>query len=438
MNIQRQYVFDTLNLYWKTNQYLIEELPIIEINHLASETLPPETKEIILPDWASDVGIYGKILVPVQYTQGDDWNKVDWIHTAFWFSNGLAERAFEEKKGSIHSYSYRLTGWNEDLWNYAWVNRIALFLRKWAAYENNKNDNDLFGKIPKASIMLTHDVDAIEKTLAIRLKQTTFHFFNSVRALLRFDLKSALNKLQKAILFFFSNDNYWCFDQICTIENEYNVRSIFNIYGGIGGGKRTLKEKLFDPSYSIQINQKFQRTLTQLRSDGWEIGLHEAYDSWQDKNKIMAEKVRVEKYSGGTVNSCRQHWLRFSWKNTWEAQEKCEIEKDFTLGFNDRQSFRNGLALPFHPWDFEKNCPRKIKSVPMLLMDSHFFDYSNYTESDRNSVMSQWIDKVVDVGGTVSVIWHQRVFSKDYNWGDAYERLLRLIKEKKIDKKNIT
>ncbi len=46
------------------------------------------------------------------------------------------------------------------------MNRIALFLRRWAAREQGMSEEDLFDSLPKAEIILTHDVDAIAKNLS--------------------------------------------------------------------------------------------------------------------------------------------------------------------------------------------------------------------------------------------------------------------------------
>ena len=48
------------------------------------------------------------------------------------------ERIWEKKFGPIHSYSFRLKGWDNRVWDYAWVNRIALFLKSWSIKLNQE------------------------------------------------------------------------------------------------------------------------------------------------------------------------------------------------------------------------------------------------------------------------------------------------------------
>jgi hypothetical protein len=383
---------------------------------------------VALPEWSEDVGVRGQLLVPKHMiVEGEEpaWARIDWWGVVVWYLNGSAERAFEKLHGSIHSYSFRLERWNSSLWEHAWVNRIALFLRRWAARKQGVREELLFGCLPEPEIILTHDVDAVTKTLAIRFKQTAFHSFNAVRTLLRGNLGLSRHKLATAVQFLFSLENYWCFDQITALEEKYGVRSHFNVYGGLGGWQRSPKELLLDPAYNVS-DLRLKQQLQQLQAKGWIVGLHQSFDAWAEADLMRCERQRVEQALGFSVFSCRQHWLRFSWAQTWKAQALAGFVLDSTLGFNDRPGFRNGAALRFHPWCFDSGQPMCLEAVPMVLMDSHLYDYANLTEQERLQQMAYWLEEIRTVRGTASVIWHQRVMSADYGWASGYETLLSI------------
>lgn len=161
---------------------------------------------VILPEWSDDLGSGGGLLVPrslIVTTEGPEWARTDWLSVIFWYLNGNAERCFEEQNGSIHSYSSHLKQWDSRIWDHAWVNRIALFLRRWAARELNRSEVDVFGPLPEANIVLTHDLDAIQKTMAIRFKQTIFILWNSLKSLLEKKFIESYQKAQQALRFFF-------------------------------------------------------------------------------------------------------------------------------------------------------------------------------------------------------------------------------------------
>ncbi|APG26649.1 hypothetical protein A7E78_01495 [Syntrophotalea acetylenivorans] len=144
---------------------------------------------------------------------------------------------------------------------------------------------------------------------------------------------------------------------------------------------------------------------------------------------MVDEKTALEESLGVPVCTCRQHWLRFSWEKTWRAQEKAEIRLDTTLGFNDRPGFRIGAALPFFPWDHQRKTPLKIQAVPMVLMDSHLYDYGDMSSEERQRQITTWLDEIKSVHGTATIIWHQRVMSRDYGWGPGYEQLLQILRD---------
>lgn len=202
----KNYVIEELASYWCVKDGVLA-LPIPALPWPQEEPLPPQMKFIDLPAWAEDIGVKGALLVPAHFIRsdkdGDDWTKTDWFSVMFWYLNGIPERAFEAKHGPIHSYSYRLKGWDHRLWEHAWVNRMAIFLRKWVARDAKRTEDEVCGPLPQTNILITHDLDAINKTLAIRMKQSAFHFINAARLLERGQYKASIAKFLHALNFFF-------------------------------------------------------------------------------------------------------------------------------------------------------------------------------------------------------------------------------------------
>jgi hypothetical protein len=425
----RSYVIESLKRYWPENMAAVSQLPIPVQTIPQHVQTPPVVRYVKLPGWAAEFGINNKIPVPewaVLSAVDPIWQQTDWLMTIHWYMNGLAEQQYEKEYGTIHSYSIRLKGWNSDLWERAWVNRIALFLRKWAAIEKNCDETQLLGPLPDTEILLTHDVDAVSKTLPIRFKQTAFHFYNAAKLIYKWNFSSGLKKAGKGLRFLFSSDDYWCFETIMEMEKQADKRSCFNFSGGSWKHNRSLKEKLFDPSYDVR-SPRLKETIQKLQSEGWTIGLHPSFLAWEDSNLIKAEKRQLEKATKSKVSTCRQHWLRFSWQKTWQAQQDAGVRLDTTLGFNDRPGFRNGAALRFHP-QVESSCsPMAMEVIPMVLMDSHFYDYQDMSPDERKQKIDHWLNEIKFVRGQVSIIWHQRVMSSDYGWGEGYRYVLQKV-----------
>jgi hypothetical protein len=426
-SVERAYLLQTLSGYWPGRSGAVAALPIPEAPAVNVEPLPPKGVDIRLPDWAVLAGVGGCLRIPERFVcpgEGPRWTRVDWWGSAFWYLGGLAERAYEDRHGPVHSYAFRLKGWDGQFWERAWVNRIARFLSLWAAKEQGVPASP----IPLGRVHLTHDVDAVEKTIAIRLKQASFHLLNAVRLALAGRMKEAFKISLRAFRFFFGNDDYWRFKEIMKLEKEHRQVSRFHFYGGLGKRARNLKERFFDPAYCVS-EKRFRPLLKGLLNGGWTVGLHPAYGSWQDSGRMREEKERLEKALGGSISASRQHWLRFSWADTWRALQDAGVRLDTTLGFNDRPGFRGGCALRYSPWDPQTNAPLEIEAVPMVFMDSHFYDYGILSDSPCAERIKYWVEEVLTVGGEASVIWHQRVMSVDYGWGAGYRALLELLEE---------
>lgn len=453
----KKYILDQGKIYWPRNSQIIMDLPIPQapisslLSPISSLRFPvPNFAEVNLPSWAREIGVQGELLLPVEsILPGTDpvWKRTDWYLAAFWYLSGLPEYRFEIDHGPIHSHAYRLKNWDDRIWERAWVNRIFLFLRRWAARTLQTDEGILFGILPQAEIVLTHDVDGVSKTLPMRLKRTAFYVFNALRCALQKEPAFALEKLKKVCIHLFSRDDYWCFDQIQETEERFGQRSIFYFYGGNTGNRglktgqggwgtesmvsclwssNRLKKWLFDPSYDVH-SKKLRAKIQELSARGWEIGLHLSFDAWKDSAKMREEKERLEQALGAKVTVCRQHWLRFSWECTWRSQEQAGFKRDMTLGFNNRPGFRSGAALEYHPWDFKRNKARNIVVLPTIFMDSHFYDYEPINNAARKKRLTYWVDEIKEVHGRGALIWHQRVFGGDYGWDKGYNVLINMV-----------
>jgi len=429
LEVRRRYVLDALGRYWPAGPEAVAGLAIPQVGVPDAEPLPPRFEAVGLPPWAEEVGVGGRLLIPSRFVLpggGPPWARTDWLGATFWFLNGLAERALESRRGPIHSYAYRLKGWPPEAWERAWVNRIALFLRRWAARDRQADEVQLLGPLPEPEILVTHDVDAIAKTLAIRTKQAAFHAFRAGRALGGGRPRHAIATLGQAARFLLSRGDYWAFDRIAALEERCGIRSHFYVYGAGGGWRRGPRQLLLDPAYDVAA-PRLSGKIRELRARGWTIGVHLSCSSWRDPVAMGRERARVQEALGAPVVHCRQHWLGFSWEQTWAAQEEAGLCADATLGFNDRPAFRNSAALAFRPWDPRNERPMGLTALPMVAMDSHFYDYQECSEAERQEQMRRWVDEIRAVRGVATVIWHQRVLSPDYGWQPAFEALLSMI-----------
>ena len=151
-------------------------------------------------------------------------------------------------------------------------------------------------------------------------------------------------------------------------EKSAEILATWHFYSEIP--LKSIRGWLFDPSYNIAA-LSYRDLLKHLKQEGHLIGLHPGFDSWKSTQQLSAARQRLEEATLNSVNVCRQHWLRFSWRHTWHSQADAGLNFDTTLMFNDRPGFRASSALIWKPWSESKHHSHSISILPTVLMDSH-------------------------------------------------------------------
>ena len=422
-----------IDYFTESTREILVKLPIME----TTGDCQREFSKVELPAWADGLGVAPNnyIIVPSHClpspTDESSWMECDWWEAIYSLIACEAEKEFEAQNGCIHSYAFRLPKNYLEAYEHAWVNRIFLFLRRWASVSMNVPEKELFGPLPPTKLVLSHDIDAIQKTTALKLKKSLFDLFKVAKLVSRGRLIESWRNIRKIIRFAMLDKQYDFISFICRLESKFNRESIFFVYAGETLSPIvSIKRWLLDPRYNISCPEN-KNLIKKLKNCCKEVGLHQAFDSWKRKTDMSREKSKLELALSRSVTSCRQHWLRFSWQCTWQEQLNSGFNIDYTLGFNDRPAFRNSAALKLNVAQLMANSPNvSFFSIPLLLMDSHIFDYKNLSTAERRKEIDKWLEELFFVRGTASVNWHHRVFdNEDYSWGLEYEYLLLKAEE---------
>ena len=300
-----------------------------------------------------------------------------------------------------------------------------MFLRCWAGHQFGAAAETQMGLLHKPIIHFTHDVDALAKTLPIRLKQSSFNLLNGVRCLRHGQYRQMVARVLQAGRFLFSGDDWWTFEQLLKWEADSEIQATFYFYAD--RRKKTFIRWLFDPSYDLS-SPKHITLLKQLLSKGHRIGLHAGFETWHKSRQIAAQRNWVEESAGVPITQCRQHWLRFSWESTWASQQSADISHDSTLMFNDRHGFRNSCALCWKPWQQKTLNTHDLFAIPTVFMDSHLYDYPYISTRSRYQAIKHYINECWMVSGEASLLWHPHTLSKDFGWGDGLHYCISTIK----------
>ena len=149
---QRDYLVGCGGRYWPQGG---EQLLALKVPEASGATCDAPLM-VELPAWAVDLGVGSPAGILVHASvllQGDGppHERCDWWSAAHLHLTGATERAYERDHGPAHSYATRLRA-DPRLFDHAWVNRIFLFLRRWAAREAGGDEARLFGPLPGAEL----------------------------------------------------------------------------------------------------------------------------------------------------------------------------------------------------------------------------------------------------------------------------------------------
>jgi peptidoglycan/xylan/chitin deacetylase (PgdA/CDA1 family) len=337
-----------------------------------------------------------------------------------WNAFVFLSRLEEYQNTRTNSYSNKHIRSNKTSFDIPVVNVLFTTLEKWLS----QNFQSLkFGAGAPNDVHLSHDLDYITKTPQLRIKQTAFNAFNILRSIHR--PKLFWQRTVQSIQFFFRSPSYWCFDYWTQLERSYGVVSTFYVFAK--GPQRGLKSWLLDPSYDVKNHERLRNKLKEISDAGFHIGLHGSFYSAESAEILAEEKQILEAAIGKNVTSTRQHWLRYNERITPKAHEKL-FNTDATLGWNDRMGFRSGCCSLHRPYNHEEQKPFDYMVIPQVIMDSNIYDYNpNEPEEGIKKAQTLLLKAQSFKNSYVSISWHPRTCSSDYNWHIAYETLLKTL-----------
>jgi len=365
-----------------------------------------------VPDWANWVvpEKLGALFLP-KFSEYHHFEEYPWWRAIDFYIGLEGEILRELRSGPIHSNSKILGKDFSSAFDFAWVNRIGAFLTAWCAQRAKMDIQEMFGDLPTPKVTLTHDVDALEMTLPLKVKQAVS--------------RSLSAQFMTAIRILLSRRDPKFLKTLLDLEESFGYQSVWLLY--VKPSKDDFyKRHPLDPDYSL--NHDFVSWLiTELQAKGHEIGVHTSFSSWHSTRVLQHERQTLAKKLGLNPNRVRQHWLRFGSTTTWQAQSDSGFSIDYTLGFNDRSGFRASTALPL------LQNAGKLSSIPTIIMDSNLFNWEFRSMNSRKDLIDQVLDEVEHFGGHIAINWHPHTLGDAYGWAETYKYLLSALRSRKLE-----
>ena len=271
----------------------------------------------------------------------------------------------------------------------------------------------------KFAVCLTHDVDRVYKT---------FQYIPSILAHIRRIEPSGIIKQARNLLSRRGKDNpFWNFEEIMNLENRLGVKSTFFFLNESG------KPNPFSYSSWIKFTGRYNidspdiiEIIKKLHSEGFEIGMHGSYNSYNDVNLLKREKAELEEILGDRVYGIRQHYLNFDLQNTFNCQVVAGFEYDSTIGFNKGTGCRRGTCFPFYPLDHNTGKELPLLEIPLIIMDVAL------NNRDLLGQCLEVMDEVERHKGVLTLLWHQSKLNQDDLSGliEIYKQLIETAQSK--------
>lgn len=177
-----------------------------------------------------------------------------------------------------------------------------------------------------------------------------------------------------------------------------------------------------DVTYNVR-GARAAGLMKRIREEGHEIGIHPSFNAHTDARMFGREIGTIAGVAGGDIRCVRQHYLRFLYPDTWKIQVRHGCEVDSTLGFAEREGFRNGLCHPFLPFDLVLNEAIPLWELPLTVMDGTLAGYRGMnTVEALERIRTLW--SIIEVErGSMVLLFHNTAFDEhDFpGWGSVFD-----------------
>ena len=269
------------------------------------------------------------------------------------------------------------------------------------------------------ALFLSHDVDQVYDRGFYRTLGDINHFQRLLRGKDYGNKAACWRRMGRSLL----HPKGWRrqFERILTIESAYGWRSTFFFLEGNRWSRYGARYALEDPP--------IRELAALLINADCEIGVHGGYHDFNRAAGYRRSSERLESAFGIKPVGIRNHFLKFSYPETWQAQAEGGFLYDATFGMSDRPGFRDELMQPFIPENPQSGAPIDIVVLPLTVMDFTLFQTLGLGQEEALDALDSLLEQAKDAGGLLSLLWHNNYFDEpEYRiWEEVYAEFLRRI-----------
>jgi peptidoglycan/xylan/chitin deacetylase (PgdA/CDA1 family) len=303
---------------------------------------------------------------------------------------------------------------------------------------NNGGEKPVWPDGKPFAVCLTHDVDVVSlyslrQSLRLRKAQLLNggSAFQKVRFLMGVGIDLARSGIRAK-----QNDPLHCYERWLEVEKEVDAHSTFFLWPG---WSNVMKHHGTDCTYELYDQIIFDgqkctvaEMIQEIGRQGWEIGLHPSWYSFDNADELKCQKEALEKTIGHEIVSVRQHYLHYDIRITPAVHAEAGFKYDSTLGFNDNVGFRFGTCYPWYLYDLKEEKEVSVMEIPLIVQDGAMLNQAKGMRLDEDTAFQyiiQMTEVVEKVGGVLTLLWHPNSIIKP-DWWNLYCHTLKYLQQK--------
>lgn len=173
---------------------------------------------------------------------------------------------------------------------------------------------------------------------------------------------------------------------------------------------------------------RFRELLKSIDSHG-QVGIHPSLASNDDFGRLTDEYNGLIRVLGRKVTASRQHFLKFTFPDTYRRLIELGITDDYSMGYASTPGFRAGCALPFKFYDLTADQLSGLTIHPVTMMDVTLRDYLRLNPDQSLEMIRNQVNILKSAGGHFVSLWHNESLGdhgKWQGWRKVYEKMVEL------------
>jgi hypothetical protein len=167
--------------------------------------------------------------------------------------------------------------------------------------------------------------------------------------------------------------------------------------------------------------------LRRIMAAGSEVGLH-GIDAWLDSSRARDEFQEIRNLTRSSRIGVRMHWLYYGQQSP-QALEQAGAAYDSTVGYRETVGYQAGTTQVYKPLEV-----KRLLELPLHVMDTALFypGYLGLSSQEAAKLLGEMVDHTVQVGGCLTINWHDRSLAPERLWYACYRDLVQDLKNRNV------